>query len=199
MNEEIPMILEREAGAPEQVNAIAVGFGLFPMQDDAASGKAGHPVFKDVEFCKKAVPGNRQSVMLQPATEQDKQRFPKAYAAFKERGAKPTVGLPVEEWPLVTRSQAMTLRAMHIHTVESLAEVSEGNVGSLGQGGRELIAKAKAYVKQASDGAALAQMAAERQDLLDTIAGLKAQMADLASRVDKRGPGRPRKEDSEAA
>jgi hypothetical protein len=203
MNEEIPMILEREAGAPEQVNPIAVGFGLMPEQDGAASAKAGHPVFRDVEYCKKAVPGNRQSIALQPATEQDKLRFPKAYAAFKERAAKPVTGLPVEEWPIITRSQAMTLRAMHIHTVESLAEVSEANVGSLGQGGRELIAKAKAYVKQAAEGAVVAQLAAEKQQLLDVITGLQAQLADLSGRVgeqEKRGPGRPRKQpDAEAA
>jgi hypothetical protein len=202
MNEEIPMILERETGAPEQVNPIAVGFGLVPEMDGAATAKAGHPVFREVEYCKKAVPGNRQSIALQPATDQDKERFPKAYAAFKERGAKPITGLPVEEWPIITRSQAMTLRAMHIHTVEALANVNEANVGSLGQGGRELIAKAKGYVQQASEGAALAQMAAEKQQLLDTIAGLQAQVSDLSSRVgnqEKRPPGRPRNAENVAA
>lgn len=188
MNPDIPMNLEREAGAHESVPAVAVGFGMHPMEDQQKSEAAGHPVFVDVEFVQIAVPGDKNSLYLQPATKKDRERYPRAYASFKERGVRPTEGLPIEEWPQVTRGQAMTLRAMHIHTVEALAEVHDGNVGVLGQNGRELVAKAKAFVKHASESASTHKQAAENQQLRDQIELQGQQLAQLAKLLeDKTG------------
>lgn len=198
--DEIPLMMEREAGAPEHVAAIAVGFGMVPMEDTKESSKAGHPVFKDREFFKGVVPGDKNTVSLRLANDKDRLRFPKAYAAFKQRETVPIQGMPVEEWPQITRAQAMTFKAMHIFTVEALAEVHDGHIDKLGQNARELRTKAKAFLATAKDTAAAQKIAAENDKLKEQITELQRQMADLASRVDepKRGPGRPRKE-AEAA
>jgi hypothetical protein len=184
---------------------MAVGFGYQPERDDRASEKSGYPVYKDVVFFKCVTPGDTKSVHFQPAKDSDKQRFPRAWAAFQERDSKPTQGLPIEAWPQITRAQAMTLRAMHIHTVESLAEVHDGNVGVMGQQGLELRAKARAFVAQAKDTAASSAFAAENERLNSELAESRRQIAALATRLEniergepRRGPGRPRKEEAAA-
>lgn len=207
MTDDIPLILEREAGLADHFPQVAVGFGFMPMQDHKKSQTAGHPVFKDVEFCKIVVPGDKQSVYCQPAKDEDRHRFPKAYAAFKNRESTPLEGLPIEQWPQVTRAMSMTLKAMHVHTVEALAEVNDANLGNLGQFGRDLRAKAQAYVKQAGDSAALNKMAEEKRALEEQLKTMQQQLNDLASRVPaapvaaapkKRGP-KSKAEQAEAA
>lgn len=187
LNDDIPLVLEREAGLADHFPQVAVGFGLLPVEDKKKSTTAGHPVYRDVEFVKIVVPGDKQSIFCQPATEQHKQRFPKAYAGFKNRETKALEGFPIEQWPQVTRAMAMTLKALHIHTVESLAEVNDSNLGNLGQQGRDLRAKAQAFVKQASDGAAANKLAAENQSLKDQIQAMQEnfqrQLTELAARM----------------
>ena len=199
--DEFPMMMEREAGAPDNVAALAVGFGYQPEVDGKASEKAGHPVYKDVVFFKCVVPGDTKSVHFQPMRDSDKARFPRAWAAFQERDTKPMQGMPIEAWPQVTRAQAMTLRAMHIHTVEALAEVHDGNISS--QWMREMKAKAVGFLAQAKDTAAASALAAEKEALQQELAESRRMMAELSRRMEemevRRGPGRPRKEDTQAA
>jgi len=202
---EIPLMLEREAGAPESVNQIAVGFGLLPEEDKTASEREGHPVFTEVVFFRAVIPGDRQSNFCQPATEQHKQRFPRAWAVFQARKENPIQGLPIDQWPPISRAMAMTLYTMNIQTVEMLAEVNDNHIGSLGQQGRELREKAKAYLALAKDSAATHAYAAENKALKDNQAEMQRQIADLASKLEralaepqKRGPGRPPKEQEAA-
>lgn len=197
MDDEIPLMIEREAGAPEHVAAIAVGFGMLPMQSQRESDKAGHPVFVDKEFFSARVPGDKNTHSLRISTDKDRQRFPRAYAAFKERATTPIQGMPIEQWPQITRGQALTLKAMHIHTVESLAEVHDGHIDKLGQNARELRTKAKAFLELAKNTAVEQKHAAENQQLKDQIAEMQRQIAELGA--PKRGPGRPPKAEQAAA
>lgn len=189
MTDEIPLMMEREAGAPDFIAAIAVGFGTMPVEDKKASEKAGYPVFVDREFFSARVPGDKNTHSLRIATDKDRQRFPRAYAAFKQRDTVPVQGMPIEQWPQITRAQALTLRAAGVHTVEAMAEVHDGNIDKLGANARELKAKAKAFLAQATDTAAAQKLAAEneRKDL--EMAELRRQIADLAAKLEqpKRG------------
>lgn len=201
MFDDIPLILERESGAPEHISAIAVGFGLMPIEDKSASDKAGHPVFVDREFFSARVPGDKNTHSLRLSTKKDRERFPRAYAAFKQRDTVPIDGMPIEQWPQITRAQALTLRAAGVHTVESMAEVHDGNIEKLGQNARELRSKAKTYVALAKDTAEAQRLAADNERKDTEMTELRRQIADLAARLTddpKRGPGRPRKE-AEAA
>ena len=194
-NEDIPMMMERETGLTDMYPAIGVGFGLVPMQSGAKSKAAGHPVFEERLFVKIVVPGDKQSMIFQPATEQHKQRFPRAYEAFLKRNVKPQVeGLLIEEWPQVSRSLAMTLRAANIFTVEALAEVSDAHITKIGSMGRELRAKAKAFLEVAKDTAASQAIAADAARKEAEIADLRRQISDLAKLVggEKNRGGRPK-------
>lgn len=66
MADEFPMIVEREAGMREEIPAVMVGFGFHPIKDGKASIEAGRDVYKDVEFVRIAVPGDRNSLFFQP-------------------------------------------------------------------------------------------------------------------------------------
>lgn len=183
---EIPMMMEREFGQPEHVPQVGVGFGMVPEQSKKKS-EAGYPVYKDVEYVQIVIPGDKNSLYRQPATDQHKKRFPMAYAAFLAREKKPVLeGMPIEQWPQVTRSEALTLKAANIPTVEALAAVHDGHVDKLGQQGREWRAKAQAFIALAKDTAAGQKIAAENEDLKNQMADMQRQIKDLAGQLQKK-------------
>lgn len=177
-----PLMAEIEAGLdPRYYTPMMVAFGYEPMKDAKKSAEAGYDVFVDVEFVKIATPGDKYSLYFQPATDQHRKRFPKAYAAFKDRGVKPTEGMPLEQWPPISKSMVMSLKALHVHTVEALASVHEGNIDKLGYSARELRDKARAYLANAQDSAATMRVEAEKKALQDELAVMREQIAALSA------------------
>lgn len=186
LDDEFPLMMEREAGMPDWVPPVAVGFGNYHQLDQQKTVEAGHEVYVDAVFVKIAVPGDRDMTVLQPASAEHKRRFPQAWAAFqaREAGVATTEGLPIHMWAPITRATALTLRACNVFTVEQLAEVHDGNVDGLGTNGRELREKARAFIKQGRDNAAALSLAADKKALQDQIAALQAQITALAAARD---------------
>lgn len=178
--DDVVMIMEREAGMPENVPQVGVGFCLYPLKNEAESEKAGREIFKDVEFVRIQVPGDRESIYFQPATAKHRQRFPTAYRAFKEQNAVAQQGTPIEHWPAIGRGMALTFKAAGIPTVEALTEVHDGNLDKLGNEAREWRAKARGYVANATSSAAAQKLERERQQLLDLVENLQGQIRELA-------------------
>jgi hypothetical protein len=181
---DIAVMLEREAGASEKVSAVLVGFGLIPVLDKTETERLGRPFYVDREYVKILAPGDKTTVFMQPATDAYRKRFPQAYAAFKAGQSESVIGTPLEHWPMVTRSQAMNFRAFGVATVEALANVHDGNLDVLGREGRELREKARAYLKQAEDTAAVQKLAAEKLAMTNQMAAMQAQIAELAQRLE---------------
>lgn len=175
-SDDFPLMMEREAGLPANVPPVAVAFGMHAMLDGDKTSQAGHEIYKDVEFVKIAIPGDGKSLYFQPATKSHRNRFPQAYAAFKQRDVKPIEGMPIENWAPISRSLALTLKSMHVHTVEALAAISDTHIEKIGVNGRELRAKAQAWLQEAKEGAAATKLAAENQSLRDQLAGMQAQI-----------------------
>jgi len=185
MNGEFVMVMEREDGLPDMYPKVRVGFGLVPLPDKRKSAAAGYPVYGPRLFFKAEVPGDTQTKGHQVfATEEHKRKWPVAWAAFQASESKPVVnGLPIEEWPQVDRSLAMTLKAANVHTVEELAEVNDTHINKIGNKGRELRAKAKAFLAVAKDTAASQAIAADAARKEAEISDLRRQIADLAKLV----------------
>lgn len=174
MEDDFPMMMEAETGL-QRGDPVAVAFGMYPVKDDAKSATAGHDVYVDVEHVRIAIPGQRNSLYFQPAQDSHRKRFPQAYAAFQNRSkGAPRVGMPIDLWPPITRSLAMTMKAANIDTVEALAEVHDSHVDRVG--GREWRDKARLWVKQAKDGAVAIQAAADKKALEDRILALEAML-----------------------
>lgn len=203
MDDDFPAMLERESThtlpngqivqVPDTVPPVAVAFGVHYQHDEAASAKAGHPIYRDVVFIKIAVPGDKSSLYFQPATDIHKVRFPRAWDAFQKRtqGQQGRTGMPIEEWPPITRGMALTLKCIHIHTVEDLAVVHDGQIDKIGGDARGLRAKAQAFLAQAATNAETLRLASEKEELQGQLRAMQQQI--LALQAAKASP-----EDAEA-
>jgi hypothetical protein len=106
------------------------------------------------------------------------------------RGEKADDGWPIEEWGVVTRSYAESLKLLNIPTVEALAALTDANAASL-MGGRKYRDLAKAALderlrnKIVASEQAKASRAEEKANLQDekikqleaTIAAMQSQFA----------------------
>lgn len=163
---------------------IVATFSVSTKQDKAASKEAGRPIFRDQEICTMRIPGDQQRVVVQPAHHISKwedgepvtfaMRFNEQYRRFKEGRTQIQEGTPLSELPFLTESKRMELRALSVHTAETLAGLEGPHLQRLGMGGRELKNQAKAFLDKAAGSADVTSMAA-------TIADLQRQIADLQS------------------
>jgi|SRR5690625_1652835 len=150
-------------------NNLLVRFYPEAVQNKVASDEAGRPIFEDKDFIHIVVPGDPSNTIQRPIRAADKSRFPNtwnAYAAGKEASE---TGTPVEHWHLLTKAQAMELKAVNINTVESLVEVSDANLQRLGPGYKKLQAKARDYLASADVDAKATAWAREKEKLEERI------------------------------
>lgn len=170
--------------------ALFVEFETEAVHQGAESEKQGRPIYKDVAFIRIMMPGDRTREVYRPVRTDpaksapyppDPDRFPRQWAAFQAKQEQVQEGTPVTEWAPLTKSRALELKALHIHTVEQLAAIPDNTLHSLGMGGRDLRGQAIAWLAQAKDGAATTALAAENQHLKDEMAALKLQFAELAA------------------
>lgn len=196
--EDFPMELEVESGTMPGTPPVSVGFALCPMRDELKSRLAGHDVFVEVEHVRIAIPMDNKSLYFQPATEQHKRRFPIAYAKFKARTADNPgrEGMPIEQWAQISRSLAMTLKSLNVHTVEDLAAVHDGNINKISDG-RALRSKAVAFLAQARDSAATTKLAAEKAELEDRLKAMEQMMADMRANMHPAAKDREKAQDAE--
>ena len=162
MAEEADQEMMELAGLAEgqEKSSLVIRFLVEPQEDEAASSKAGRPIFNDVEVVEVRVPGDpdvRRSVV----NDYYKRLYPKQYLAFKKGITQETVnGTPLSVWAPMKRSQVEEARHFGLHTVQQLAQISDGNLQRLGPGWIALRQQARDWEKQANDGAALSELRA---------------------------------------
>lgn len=125
-----------------------------PLHMEYLSKQVGHPIFRMQIMTRIIQPGNRNTVwthqtkgityemVIDPEsgeyhTNWDLQevcdngdppepvKYPNAWKRFMRKGTSADVGLPIEQWAVVSRSYAESLKAQHIHTVEALAGLTD--------------------------------------------------------------------------
>lgn len=126
--------------------------------DNQKSAEQGRPIYRNVDMLRIMFPGDntkevvrivrREASGNQPA---DPDRFPKQWAAFQTQQEQVQDGTPIEQWPPISKAQAMELKALKIHTVEHLAGLSDVNLTWMGA--RQLRDNAKAWLNEAESGA----------------------------------------------
>jgi hypothetical protein len=164
---------------------LAVQFNLHPLQSAEKSAAEGRPIFDDVEYVKIMTPGDRNDIIHRPATEADKRRFPKQYAAFKSGHTDHSAsGTPLKAWPAVTASQVEELKYFHVHTVEQLANLSDTNAKSIGP----IIAlrqQARDYIEKAKGNAVEVKLRKELDESHSQVAALQKQMAAMNDKLEQ--------------
>ena len=124
---------------------LMIKFELYPHPNAAKSLECGHPVYDDAEYITIIVPGDKNSIVHRPVWNQDKERFSRQYAQFKQGLEQTVSGLPLKMWGGMTAGQAKEFEFFNVKTVEQLAEMSD-NLGMQVQGFQALKQRARDYV-----------------------------------------------------
>lgn len=165
-----------------------VRFYMDAYKNAQKSEEAGRPVFDTVPWCEIRVLGEPDTVSgpvhkMQP---DPRERFAAGWAKFQQDAASEgLVGTPLKTVPWLERGDVETLAYAGIKTLEALASVSDGSIGSI-PGGLALRKKAADMLKAAKDEAPLQKMADELARRDEQIAALKAQVAEVLEAKRKR-------------
>jgi len=157
---------------------LLVKFFVHPKLDSTRSAEEGRPIYIDREYVQIMQPGNKDSIIMRPATDMDKQRFAEHYRKFKAREDQERVeGTLLEEWPGVSRSQVLELKFFNIRTVEQLANLSDNQarnimgINLMKQRAEQWLAKAKDENTQKALDETKAELAALKEQLAQLQAG----------------------------
>jgi len=160
---------------------LAVTFYKKSVKQEDASNEAGRPIFKEFDFVRICVPGDNLTEIDTYAQESHKVRFPRQWAHYLNQtaGQEQIVGTPIEQWPLVTRSQADELKGIKFYTVESVANCSDQQLQRIGMiagmSPHNFREKAKAFLNLAHESAEVSQREAELQALREENDKIKAE------------------------
>lgn len=134
-------------------------FKSVAVEDEKASKKAGRPIFKDLEVVEIRIAGDRNFAPVFPANSMWRRvdgdeisyadRWPEAYARFKEGQEQVAHGTPLSELPFLTEGKRQELRGLKVYTAEALASLDGKNLTNLGPKGREFKDQAAAYLERA--------------------------------------------------
>jgi hypothetical protein len=179
--------------AQEQMR-IVPEFYMANMKDEKASAEAGRPIHKEVEMCRIKFIGDNKKVIDEPAdlrTTRDratnqwisyKEKFPEHYAAFKRNQQYFGPGTPIDEAPFLSVAEKADMKAIQIYTIEALANLDMAGQRKFGMGAAAYVAKAKAYIDNASGSANVLKLASENAQMKEQLEHMQRQMAELLSR-----------------
>lgn len=157
----MPLADDVEMQLAENRNAFAsrvfAEFSLHPRRNALKSVEAGREVFDDVEYVRIVVPGERDGVH-RPATQRDRESYPKQYAAFRQNLSQDSAsGTPLTHVPWLSPSMVAELRFFNCRTVEQLAAMPD-NAAQKFPGILNLRQKAKDFIEVARGAAPVAQL-----------------------------------------
>ena len=124
------------------------------------------------------------------AHESHKQRFPKQWLQYQatQDSSNEIVGTPIEEWPLISQSQAQELRGIKFMTVESIANASDlqlQRIGMIaGMSPHAFRDKAKTFLNLAEETAEATKRAEEINALKQELAKKDEENARIKAETD---------------
>jgi len=162
-----------------------------PVEDRERSLAEGRRCFKDREYVKIMVPGDRHNTVDRPVQRtgilptDDRLRFPKQYARFKAQQEQTAHdGTPLTLWPTIPATLAEELKFINIFTVEQLATLADTHVAKI-PGGHQWKNKAEVFVKAMKDTAHVTKMQAELAERDNRIETLEKALAEQAKAIEE--------------
>lgn len=171
---------------------LMVRFFIHPELSVYQSKERGVPVYNDVEMIEVFQPGEKESVK-QLVTDFHRMRFPKQYENFKNGKEQQGSGTPLDLLFPSEPSIVLTLKAVNIFSIQQLAALNDHAIGALPMGGRQLVERAKNYLRTSQTGADLNRMEEMQKQIAELQAALQAKN-ESPETPQRRGPGRPPKE-----
>lgn len=184
-------------------NNLYVEFTMEAIEQPFESKAQGRPIYKDVPHICILFPGDKTKKIFRPVKDEDKYRFPRHWQAFENQGIQTMEGTPITEWPTLSKSEALEYKAVNVHTLEMLSNLSDMQLQSLPLGARARREEAKAWLMKADGGAAISKLTSENEILRMEVERLKQQFAQFGktapeTEIDaapkKRGP-KPKKQE----
>jgi hypothetical protein len=158
----------------EADKSLMVRFFYKNVHNKMVSKNQGRPVFTEKTYIEIRVAGQRDVQACRPATLADRRRFPRHLEAFEKRMEPPTEGMPLIEWPKITRTQAEEMAFMNVKTVEQLASMKDSNLQNY-MNGYKLRDQAVKWLE--TNDAETDER--EKEELKKQVADLQKQMAEL--------------------
>ena len=141
-----------------------VVFSMKAIKNGGKSEVEGRPIYDDVPHIRIHVPGDKNSIIEAPVTEEDKLRFASRWEKFQKNMEQAPEGTPVEMWPQLSISQVYELKAMGVFTVEQIAAMTDTNAQKF-MGGHELRRRAQTFLALAKDTAEVQRLAVANDEL----------------------------------
>ena len=160
---------------------LAVTFYKRSKKQEDESIAAGRPIYKEFDFVRIDVPGDASTQIDTYANESHKARFPRQWAHYQNQVGhqEQIIGTPIEEWTIISRSQADELKGIKFYTVESVANASDQQLQRIGMiAGMNPYSfrdKAKAFLNLAEKVGDVNQREAELEALRKENEALKAE------------------------
>jgi len=167
---------------------LAVTFYKKSVKQDDESLASGRPIFKEFDFVRISIPGDNLNEIDTYANEGHKKRFPRQWAYYQNQVSshEQIVGTPIEEWTIISRSQADELKGIKFHTVEAVANCSDQQLQRIGMiAGMSPFAfreKAKAFINLAEKVGDVNQREAELEKLRQENEAIRAEAEARAKR-----------------
>ena len=169
---------------------LAVKFYKRAVKQEYESNEAGRPIYKDFDFVRIMVAGDNLTEIDTYAQESHKQRFPRQWLQYQasQDSSSEIHGTPVEQWPLISQSQAQELRAIKFLTVESIANASDlqlQRIGMIaGMSPHSFRDKAKTFLNLAEESAEASKRAEEINQLKQELALKEQETAKIKAETD---------------
>lgn len=169
---------------PEDDKRLFVVFYMHPHPDPVRTKEEGRPIFREQEYVRIIVPGDKESVVERPVYESDKMRFERQYLRFQKGLQEPLVGMPISQVAWISRAQCKELEYFGVMTLEQLADISDANAQKF-MGINLLRTKARKYLERAKEDAPLQKMEAILAEKDAEIESLRQSVKDLGATVEK--------------
>ena len=158
-----------------------VKFHTEAVMNPFKSTQAGRQVFDEVDMVTIRTPGSQLTSVVAPMKGEYLARFRKQYENWKATKENIMSGTPLESFPFLLHKPGLVaeLKAMHIHTVEQLANIPDDAKGKI-MGGYEISKRAAEWINATTGtDATVAKMAKENDDLKAQMAVMQEQMAQI--------------------
>jgi len=155
-----------------------VQFYRRPCLQPGESAKAGRAIYKEIDYIKIMVPGDKLSVVDTPLDEISRRRFADKYEKWLAGAGNVVEGTPLSALPKMTPAKIEEYRYFNITTVEQLASASDA-VGQKFFGFSDDKRSASAFLDMAKGNAPLAKMRQELKERDTKIDRLEAKLLDL--------------------
>ncbi len=144
---------------------LLVRFFSAEKQNMAKTEEEGRPIYDMVDWIEIHQPGNKLTAIMRIATDKDRQRFSRHWAAYQSRENQEELsGTPLEQWPGITKAQVAELKYLNVRSIEQLINLSDGSTRTI-LGIADIKRKAKAYLDAADQQKAANEITSTRNQL----------------------------------